>query len=396
MTSYYDSLGLLAICDAIESVEGVPLSALPPADSDKARARQRTWSTPAKQQGAPLGNGTAAPPNLKTPNYTHTAHPNGTTPAAANHDGSISSPASAAAHAPGETQPYAYPPESASNNKLRKMSLPLLPPHNLQTPHDDQVAADGTRSYPLLYAQSITYPRAAAAAAAAAGKTGGDDVKADGTFSHLSAQLATTGKQYAVTKARRDSRGRKLSTAMVDMPGMVLDMKMSHMSLKHAVTTAGSPGAVAATAAGAMPPPPTTPNHKTAAPSQVAFATSPVAIPGGAAGADPAAVGGTPPRPPLMVGGFKVEECHICGRSFKGPKASTHKQQHIRRLHPEDYTPKRGGKKRVVIIDSATVASATATAAAAIGATTGGVGGGGVAASPPGANNVSLSTSSPH
>lgn len=46
--------------------------------------------------------------------------------------------------------------------------------------------------------------------------------------------------------------------------------------------------------------------------------------------------------------GFKVEECPVCGRNFKGPKASTHRQQHIRRLHPEDYIPKRGGKKRVV------------------------------------------------
>ncbi|KAG5360793.1 hypothetical protein CJU89_3883 [Yarrowia sp. B02] len=44
---------------------------------------------------------------------------------------------------------------------------------------------------------------------------------------------------------------------------------------------------------------------------------------------------------------YKTEECNICGRPFKGPKASTHKQQHIRRLHPESYMPKRGGKKKV-------------------------------------------------
>lgn len=43
---------------------------------------------------------------------------------------------------------------------------------------------------------------------------------------------------------------------------------------------------------------------------------------------------------------YKTEECNICGRPFKGPKASTHKQQHIRRLHPESYMPKRGGKKK--------------------------------------------------
>lgn len=48
-----------------------------------------------------------------------------------------------------------------------------------------------------------------------------------------------------------------------------------------------------------------------------------------------------------QVNGNKIEECHVCRRIFKGPKASTHKQQHIRRLHPNEYTPKRGGKRRV-------------------------------------------------
>lgn len=47
--------------------------------------------------------------------------------------------------------------------------------------------------------------------------------------------------------------------------------------------------------------------------------------------------------------GYRVEECPICNRVFKGPKASTHKQQHIRRLHPDRYTPKRGGKKRIPV-----------------------------------------------
>lgn len=46
---------------------------------------------------------------------------------------------------------------------------------------------------------------------------------------------------------------------------------------------------------------------------------------------------------------YKREQCPICNRIFEGPKASTHKQQHIRRLHPQDYMPKRGGKKRVII-----------------------------------------------
>ena len=46
-----------------------------------------------------------------------------------------------------------------------------------------------------------------------------------------------------------------------------------------------------------------------------------------------------------LLADFRVESCQICGREFKGAKASTHKQQHIRRLHPTEYTPKRGGKK---------------------------------------------------
>ncbi|KAJ8100266.1 hypothetical protein POJ06DRAFT_100451 [Lipomyces tetrasporus] len=50
---------------------------------------------------------------------------------------------------------------------------------------------------------------------------------------------------------------------------------------------------------------------------------------------------------------LRSEECHICGRIFRGPKSSTHKQQHIRRLHPDDYQPKRGGKKRALSIASA-------------------------------------------
>ncbi|KAF5103644.1 hypothetical protein D0Z03_000116 [Geotrichum reessii] len=73
---------------------------------------------------------------------------------------------------------------------------------------------------------------------------------------------------------------------------------------------------------------------------------------------------------PLVINGFKVEECHICGRCFKGPKASTHKQQHIRRLHPDDYIPKRGGKKRVVIEPLATPQPIAPAAAAAAAATT--------------------------
>ncbi|KAK9476880.1 hypothetical protein V1514DRAFT_344273 [Lipomyces japonicus] len=48
----------------------------------------------------------------------------------------------------------------------------------------------------------------------------------------------------------------------------------------------------------------------------------------------------------------RQEICHICGRVFKGAKSSTHKQQHIRRLHPDHYQPKRGGKKRAMSLVS--------------------------------------------
>ncbi|CCH44480.1 hypothetical protein BN7_4044 [Wickerhamomyces ciferrii] len=39
------------------------------------------------------------------------------------------------------------------------------------------------------------------------------------------------------------------------------------------------------------------------------------------------------------------EICEHCQRIFRGPKSSTHKQQHIKRIHPEDYVRKKGGIK---------------------------------------------------
>ena len=92
------------------------------------------------------------------------------------------------------------------------------------------------------------------------------------------------------------------------------------------------------------------------------------AAPAGSAVAATTAGGPPGAAQPRVLNGVKGEECHICGRCFKGPKASTHKQQHIRRLHPDDYIPKRGGKKRVVIEPPAApqpIAPAAAAAAAA-------------------------------
>ncbi len=40
------------------------------------------------------------------------------------------------------------------------------------------------------------------------------------------------------------------------------------------------------------------------------------------------------------------EECEFCHRIFRGPKSSTHKQQHIKRIHPDSYVRKKGGIKR--------------------------------------------------
>lgn len=40
------------------------------------------------------------------------------------------------------------------------------------------------------------------------------------------------------------------------------------------------------------------------------------------------------------------EECDFCKRVFRGPKSSTHKQQHIKRIHPDAYVRKRGGVKK--------------------------------------------------
>ncbi|KAH3687385.1 hypothetical protein WICPIJ_001662 [Wickerhamomyces pijperi] len=40
-----------------------------------------------------------------------------------------------------------------------------------------------------------------------------------------------------------------------------------------------------------------------------------------------------------------VESCEFCLRQFRGPKARTHRQQHIKKLHPDSYTRKKSGRK---------------------------------------------------
>ena len=80
--------------------------------------------------------------------------------------------------------------------------------------------------------------------------------------------------------------------------------------------------------------------------SQAGHSMQPSAVPRPAGPGSSASVS---PVPGHGVSSYRQEECPHCGRLFKGPKASTHKQQHIRRLHPNEYTPKRGGKKRIPI-----------------------------------------------
>lgn len=284
MTSYYDAVGLLAICDAIESVEGIPLSSLPSRPSDLQKSTLSISSKDTDQIGDPSPNSNSQSPNAD--------------PAGSSNDKSMLVPV-----------PYPYPPTPlrektnyAPSGKSRKLSLPLIS-YNYG---DGSVEHSSERSSPMIYAQSLHHPLQDARLF----KGGEKPVESTAPYSYLSAQLSNIPiKQYAVTKTndsilnkKRDQRSRKLSTSLAELPSMMLDNKMLQMTIN------GKPASITS--------PTQTTDHG---------------------------------RAPIMIGGYKVEECHICGRNFKGPKASTHKQQHIRRLHPDDYTPKRGGKKRVVL-----------------------------------------------
>ena len=303
MTSYYDAVGLLAICDAIETVEGVPLSSSP-SQTLSSRKPSTSTSIPSEESTSQIGHRPSPNSNSQPPNTdpisvadTSTRQPMDIPRDHKNE------------HDPFSSTPYPYPPftgkgNSATNSKSRKLSLPLIPYNFVNASGADAAK----RSYPMIYAQSLHHPPQDSSP----GVINADDpvMNPPTSYSYLSSQITNTpSKQYAVTKSndviaqkKKEQRSRKLSTSLAELPSMILDNKMSHMTI----------------------------NTKTpsASPSQLPENNG---------------------RPPIMIGGYKVEECHICGRNFKGPKASTHKQQHIRRLHPDDYTPKRGGKKRVVI-----------------------------------------------
>ncbi|ANB14368.1 hypothetical protein AWJ20_5339 [Sugiyamaella lignohabitans] len=108
---------------------------------------------------------------------------------------------------------------------------------------------------------------------------------------------------------------------------------------------------------------PSTPN-----PSSAAFSMSTLNM-RKSSGVDKPKKTGPPAAPNVRTskaeGHYKTEECPVCLRTFKGPKASTHKQQHVRRLHFDQYTPKRGGKKKIVPPTSTPGGEGTTTPASA-------------------------------
>lgn len=272
MKSYYDAIGLLAICDAIDSVEGIPLSSLsshpPPPSSSR---------SPSKPPSPPKSNS-------QTPNL-----------------GPISTNNKPFLVPTDSTQClYPYPPEPTPGTTAPIQSQNLLTPYNYDSVGMD--TSSSSRAYPMFYAQPLQHnPQ--------------DDSyyqNSDEKFTdhpiytpHASAQVSISARNHSIAKStdsysqrkREQRNSRKLSTSISsDQSALKLSEKPYY-------------------------------NKQALSPSQPE----------------------TNGRPSIMIGGYKVEECHICGRKFKGPKASTHKQQHIRRLHPEDYTPKRGGKKRTLM-----------------------------------------------
>lgn len=286
MASYYDAIGLLAICDAIDSVEGVPLSTL---------------------SSKPIANQPPLPPSKASPN-TNSQTPNSGSISANHKSTHVPTPDPSKCESDPSLYPYPYPPKSSTEKKPYTSSLSRLTPFRYDgSGMDDTSSATTLQSYPMFYAQPLQH------------LSHDDSVLLKGdekayspaiSSSHTASQLPNFSRHYSVTKTndthshrKRDQRNsRKLSSSYSDLPTLSINEKSSPSKLLQTGSSFSS--------------------------SQLPEANR---------------------RPPLIIGGYKVEECPICGRNFKGPKASTHKQQHIRRLHPEDYTPKRGGKKRVVI-----------------------------------------------
>jgi hypothetical protein len=226
--SYYDAIGLLAICDAIESSEGIPLT------------------------------------SFKDPNK----RPAGTDPEP---DGSGG-------------PPYKYPPDppktyNDQNGQVRHGYLAHSPASLVSSP-------SGQYSY-------------------AKQRTQGHD---SGIPPNLLPRQA----------------GQPTGTVLARGTGGTVDLQSASLTGAR-IPGYGTPGSGATTAASTPLQTPVRPATSRSLPLT------------------PASGGST-----ASPGAVKSEDCPICGRNFKGPKASTHKQQHIRRLHPESYIPKRGGKKRTL------------------------------------------------
>lgn len=281
MTSYYDAIGLLAICDAIDSVEGVPVSAFstrPLSPSPSPSPPNANAQTPKSAVGA-VGTHPSTGKKPDTPPYV-----------------------------------YAYPPEdpsTLSEASLAEPATPLIPFNYEGAGMDAAALAASGRAYPMFLAHPLHHhAQDDSFALSAKDKTLDSPYPASHSSSarHYSLGAKAADSSYAIRK-REQRASRRLGLASSSGSSLLSDLKSGDK-----------------------------PYYKTNHPHHHTPTASP-------SHADPTTAGG---RPPLIIGGYKVEECPICGRNFKGPKASTHKQQHIRRLHPEDYTPKRGGKKRVV------------------------------------------------
>lgn len=297
MTSYYDAIGLLAICDAIDSVEGVPLSVL------------------------------ETLPNSQTPN--DDAGPaNESKPAAA-----ALSPGGEAEAKENEYTLQPYPPRRSSVSGAALQALPAhRVPYNYLGASMDPAAV---QTYPMFYAQPLIHTNLAHESLAGLDGVVGEDGGADALAVAAAATNAASASSsaYAHHLARAASFGN--GSATPDLHGLRKKDLRSAAAVRKMSMDSASGGATGVFKASQQ-------DHHRHTPRATRHHHH-QSSPGSAGSPDRDDDG----RPVVMYNGFKVEQCPICFRNFKGPKASTHKQQHIRRLHPEDYTPKRGGKKRL-------------------------------------------------
>lgn len=342
--TYYDAIGFLAGADAIDSKDGIALANIPlPVLSREQRAWYRSGPNP-------VGRSFTRPPFV----FTKRHHDSPTmpkakrTPSAHDHDGKAERLKAARdqlqreqeqREGSAQSQPDDQEDEQATKNEnstehSRSGSFSPPPFEYPPPPPPGYSDTSGIVSHPYL---SHAPPHSA-----------GSDTSYTMAYTtaglppHLSnAPLSDyTGAAPVATTTGATPAG--TATA----PGVARGTPQHDAT----VTAASAPGSAQQTP-GSIP----GLNHPAA--NAVAAGASPMGTPTAMRPQQPRPVQRPPPtntrqstaQPPNPNVQYKTEECPICGRHFKGPKASTHKQQHIRRLHPEDYIPKRGGKKRVVV-----------------------------------------------